>query len=195
MNNISTIAANVDPKTEPATKSALASKTETATVTAIDDMIERYKQQISFTYNPTMNDYNVETCFDAAVAIMTNTVLYNDLPLDDVNTFEESINWENECTDADFHKPFISHVNLETKTFISSFMANDEEQLANSWRGMMIMADVASRYGYTYIVAMSEPIPQIMRTCQRLHIDEQYVIVVDSNTIKTITYCSSMCRR
>ena len=154
---------------------------------------ERYKQQLNFAYNQTVNDFNIETCFNAAVAIMTNTTIYQDLPLKEVEKFEDSINWENECddeADEEFNKPFISHVNLETKTCISSFIATDEQQILKAYQGLTTMLDISKRYNYNYLIAMSEPIPRIMKLCQRLSISEQNVIIVDENAIKAL-YISS----
>ena len=151
--------------------------------------IELYKQQLNFAYNSSSNDYVINTCFNAAVAIMTNTTIYQDLSLKDVEQFEESINWENECddeSDEDFNKPFITHLNLDTHTFISSFMADDERQISKAYQGITTMNDIAKRYNYTYLIALSESIPRIMKLCQRLAISEQNIIIIDENVIKTL---------
>ena len=157
-----------------------------------NDIIEQYKQQINFAYNPSLPDYNVETCFDAAVAIMTNTIVYKDLSLADVKTFEESIDWENERDDdnddPESDRPFVSHVNLETKTFITSLTTEDEDpsRISKVYQWLSVMQRISERHGYNYLIALNKESPKLMRACQRERIDERSIMIVGDSVIKTI---------
>ena len=86
--------------------------------------ITAYIDQLDFTINSA--DYNIASSFDPAVAILTNTVIYRDIPLSIVEEFENGIHWNEERMDEeDFEQPFITHLNTITKTYVTSFLSSD----------------------------------------------------------------------
>ena len=63
----------------------------------IKKYISAYVKQLNFTLNASQN-YNIYSNFDAAISILTNTVIYKDLTLNIIEQFENSINWDEKET-------------------------------------------------------------------------------------------------
>ena len=148
--------------------------------------ISAYVEQLNFTLTRSTN-YNIYTNFDASIAILTNTVVYKDLPLDVIEKFENSINWDDERNeDEEYEQPFITHLNLNDKVFITSFLDNDLNKIDDAAYGIQFMNDIAQRYGYIYKIVINKEIPKVLNVCKRLRFDTNNIIVVSEESIKTI---------
>lgn len=148
--------------------------------------ISAYVEQLNFTLTRSTN-YNIYTNFDASIAILTNTVVYKDLPLDVIEKFENSINWDDERNeDEEYEQPFITHLNLNDKVFITSFLDNDLNKIDDAAYGIQFMNDIAQRYGYMYKIVINKEIPKVLNVCKRLRFDTNNIIVVSEESIKTI---------
>lgn len=161
----------------------------------ISEYISVYVKQLSLFNN---ENYDILSIFQAAVAINNNCVIYRDLPLKIINEFENNIDWESEVDDEEpeFSNPWITHLNPQTKTFITSIMDNESSKIHDASDGILIMNDIAERYGYTYKIVMNKEIPKIITKCRRLHINPENIVIINEELIKQMvqinkTYLSS----
>ena len=146
-----------------------------------------YKKQLSFTLD---NDScNLSVCFNSALAVYTNTVLYKDLPLSLITEFEKDIDWESVRShqspedSIEYSNPFITHLNPVTRTFITAF--NGEPNRDPTY-GLLLMSNIAKQHNYNYLVAMSCDQPKIKRTCEMLGLPAKNIIILDEEILSTI---------
>ena len=150
----------------------------------IKKYISVYVKQLNFTLNASLN-YNIYANFDAAISILTNTVIYKDLPLDIIEQFENSINWDEE-RDEEYEQPFITHLNPTNKLFITSFLDTDLNKIDSAAYGIQFMYDIAQNHDYTYKIVLNKEIPKILNVCKRLRIQTDNILIVNDESIKTI---------
>lgn len=147
--------------------------------------ITAYIDQLDFTINSA--DYNIASSFDPAVAILTNTVIYRDIPLSIVEEFENGIHWNEERMDEeDFEQPFITHLNTITKTYVTSFLSSDYARIEDAAYGIQFMYDLAKRYGYTYKIVCDKEITKVFNICKRLKFDIENILIVNEDSIRTL---------
>lgn len=151
--------------------------------------INKYKEQFNeLTSVKSGNNYNINTLFDVIVSLITNTVIYRDLPLPVIEEFENNIDWDKQREEnEDFQQPFITHLNPLTKTFITSFVSNDYSRIDDGPYGIQFMNQIASDYNYTYKIVMYKPINKIMSTCKLNKIKDENVIHIDDGIINTLS--------
>ena len=135
----------------------------------IKKYISTYVKQLNFTLEQTQN-YNIYANFDAAISILTNTVIYTDLPLKIIEDFENSINWDDERENEDYEQPFITHLNPVNKVFITSFINTDLNKIDEAAYGIQFMFDIAQKYNFVYKIALNAEIPKVLNVCKRLKI-------------------------
>ena len=150
----------------------------------IKKYISGYVKQLNFTLDASQN-YNIYSNFDAAISILTNTVIYKDLPLKIIEQFESLINWDEE-RDEEYEHPFITHLNLQYKLFITSFLDTDLNKIDEAAYGIQFMYDLAQNHNYTYKIVLNKEIPKILNICKRLKISSENIIIVNEESIKTI---------
>lgn len=150
----------------------------------IKKYISAYVKQLNFTLNASQN-YNIYSNFDAAISILTNTVIYKDLPLNIIEQFENSINWDEE-RDEEYEQPFITHLNLNSKLFITSFLDSDLNKIDEAAYGIQFMDDLARNHKYVYKIVINKEIPKILNICKRLKISSDNILIVNEESIKTI---------
>lgn len=148
--------------------------------------ISTYYEQLKISHE-TQNDSIYDT-FEAAVAIRTKTVIYQDLPLKIVSAFEKEIDWEGEADgeDEEFKHPFISHLNPSTHTFVSSIISSDSLTVNMSAYGINMMKHIANKFKYNYLIVMDSVINKVMKTCQRNDIPPENVIILNKREIDVI---------
>lgn len=148
--------------------------------------VSAYYEQLNISFET--KNYDVYNTFEQATAIRTKTAIYQDLSLKIVEAFENEIDWEGEAEGEDecFRRPFISHLNPTMKTFVSSFIVSDRMKMTNSAYGINMMAHIAKKYNYKYIIVMNESNNHLMKTCQRNDIPPENVIILNSSDIDDI---------
>ena len=147
--------------------------------------ITAYIDQLDFTINSA--DYNIGSSFDPAIAILTNTVIYRDIPLSLVEEFENGIHWNEERMDEeDFEQPFITHLNMITKTYVTSFLSSDYARIEDAAYGIQFMYDLAKRYGYTYKIVCDKEITKVFNICKRLKFNVENILIVSEDSIRTL---------
>ena len=151
--------------------------------------INKYKEQFNeLTSVKSGNNYNINTLFDVIVSLITNTVIYRDLPLPVIEEFENTIDWDKQREEnEDFQQPFITHLNPLTKTFITSFVSNDYSRIDDGPYGIQFMNQIASDYDYTYKIVMYKQIKKIISTCKLNKIKDENVILIDDGIINTLS--------
>lgn len=151
--------------------------------------INKYKEQFNeLTSVKSGNNYNINTLFDVIVSLITNTVIYRDLPLPVIEEFENNIDWDKQREENDdFQQPFITHLNPLTKTFITSFVSNDYSRIDDGPYGIQFMNQIASDYNYTYKIVIYKQIKKIMSTCKLNKIKDENVILIDDGIINTLS--------
>lgn len=151
--------------------------------------INKYKEQFNeLTSVKSGNNYNINTLFDVIVSLITNTVIYRDLPLPVIEEFENTIDWDKQREENDdFQQPFITHLNPLTKTFITSFVSNDYSRIDDGPYGIQFMNQIASDYNYNYKIVMYKQIKKIMSTCKLNKIKDENVILIDDGIINTLS--------
>lgn len=151
--------------------------------------INKYKEQFNeLTSVKSGNNYNINTLFDVIVSLITNTVIYRDLPLPVIEEFENTIDWDKQREEnEDFQQPFITHLNPLTKTFITSFVSNDYSRIDDGPYGIQFMNQIASDYNYTYKIVVYKQIKKIMSTCKLNKIKDENVILIDDGIINTLS--------
>lgn len=151
--------------------------------------INKYKEQFNeLTSVKSGNNYNINTLFDVIVSLITNTVIYRDLPLPVIEEFENTIDWDKQREEnEDFQQPFITHLNPLTKTFITSFVSNDYSRIDDGPFGIQFMNQIASDYNYTYKIVMYKQIKKIISTCKLNKIKDENVILIDDGIINTLS--------
>ena len=151
--------------------------------------INKYKEQFNeLTSVKSGNNYNINTSFDVIVSLITNTVIYRDLPLPVIEEFENTIDWDKQREENDdFQQPFITHLNPLTKTFITSFVSNDYSRIDDGPFGIQFMNQIASDYNYTYKIVMYKQIKKLMSTCKLNKIKDENVILIDDGIINTLS--------
>ena len=151
--------------------------------------INKYKEQFNeLTSVKSGNNYNINTLFDVIVSLITNTVIYRDLPLPVIEEFENTIDWDKQREENDdFQQPFITHLNPLTKTFITSFVSNDYSRIDDGPYGIQFMNQIASDYNYTYKIVMYKQIKKLMSTCKLNKIKDENVILIDDGIINTLS--------
>ena len=152
----------------------------------IKPYVSTYIKRLSANMKSAENFDNISANFNTAIAILTNTVIYNDLPLKVINEFENSINWLEEGDDEEFSNPFITHLNPKTKVFITAFLDDDINKIESAASGMLMMSDIASKHDYKYQICINKEIPKIMRNIKRLHMSTDDVIIMNEESMNTI---------
>ena len=152
----------------------------------IKQYISTYIRRLNVNSNESSNYSNPIANFNTAIAILTNTVIYNDLPLKVIDEFENDIKWMEEGDIEEFSNPFITHLNPESKLFITSFVDEDLNKIDRSASGVLMMHDIAKNHGYRYQICINKEIPKIMRLIKRLHMDAKDVIIMNEEAMNTI---------
>lgn len=144
-------------------------------------------KQLENNYDTTNPTFNLSRCFDIVVALQTNTALYRDLSLKEVELFEQMIDWEKECPDLNdetSNKPPITHINIETKTLITSYYSEDSFRVECSTDEILAISNIADEHGWNYKIAMNVEIPRIILTCKRLKIPAENIITINEDSVK-----------
>ena len=148
-----------------------------------------YIKQLLFIGNNKAS-YTLSSCLNSALALYTSTVIYQDLSLKLVEEFEDEIEWEKErekqatVGKIEYSKPFISHLNLKTKTFITLInMSSSKEDVLC---GLLLMLNISKTHSYSYFVAMTNDDPKIKYLCSMLQIPTKNIIIFNEESIEAI---------
>ena len=150
-----------------------------------------YEKQLLF-INENSETYDIMACFNSALAVYTNTVLYNDLPLKMVEEFENEIEWESvresqsSTEKTEYIKPFITHLNPTTHTLITSLSEEDYKSNKDLTYGLLMMSNIAKKHNFTYCVAMNTDNMKIKSICDMLSIPTKNVIILNAEAIHAI---------
>lgn len=147
-----------------------------------------YEKQFVEIFNN--SNYNINTIFDVTIALFTNTIIYKDLPLDVIEQFEEAIGWGKKGVNSEltteFANPFVTHLNPITRTCITAFVPNNEQQITDGPYGIQLMHFLTQEHNYNYKVAIFGEIKRIVDTCHFNRIPPEDVICITMDTIKVI---------
>lgn len=156
------------------------------TLFEVKSYITTYIRRLNANFKTIDNYANISANFNTAIAVLTNSVIYNDLPLKVIDEFEKSIDWADEADDEEFTNPFITHLNPTSKLFITSFVDDDADKLESAAAGIIMMNDIAKKHGYKYQICMNKEIPKIMKLIKRLKMSTDDVIIMNEEFINTI---------
>lgn len=134
-----------------------------------------------------MRNHKPQQTFKISAALLTNTIIYDDLTLKDVKTFESLINWE--TNKGVLEKPFITHINLETKTFITALINDDDDafQYINMFPGIAKMYHIAKLYNWTYKIVLYQENEVISDFCDSIEFPSSNIIINNNQTIEQMT--------
>ena len=176
-----------DESTKPDEQDPLTSIRSEFVNTSLRRSTPSYISQLRTNYTSNNEQYKLATCFNAVVALITNTIIYNDLDLEHVEAFENSIDWEvnaKEMKKKDISKPFITHINLAKKLIIYAFI-NDNTQDYDSIRKIVdqfrIMNKHVSEYGYDYKIITNAPNSDLMEFMEDLHLERQIEFITEKD--------------
>lgn len=160
---------------------------QTSELFDIDTYKQSYMKQLLFIDD---NDsYDLSNCFNSALAIYTDTAIYRDLPLKIVEEFEEDIEWEaireqqSPSEKAEFTKPFITHLNPKSRTFVTSITDNGSYDLTY---GLLMMSNIAKKKNYTYLVSLNNDSNKVKSIFDMLNLPTKNIIIINNETIKAI---------